>query len=86
MAAVLAYWHHTFDEWYVTNHLNHKHMKELWDEFYAPAILSGMRHEGLRVVLFSMIEAEDEFGEYRRSFGDAIKRLWKTRKSGRAFQ
>ena len=50
MAAVLAYWHHTFDEWYVTNHLNHKHMKELWDEFYAPAILSGMRHEGLRVV------------------------------------
>ena len=28
-AAVLAYWHHTFDEWYITNHLNQKHMKKL---------------------------------------------------------
>src|SRR5215510_5856518 len=72
-AAVLAYWHHTFDEWYVTNRLNHKHMKELWDEFYAPSILAGMRHDGLRVVLFAMIDAEDEFGEYRRSFGTAVK-------------
>jgi hypothetical protein len=23
--------HHAFDEWYVTNRFNHKHMQELWD-------------------------------------------------------
>jgi hypothetical protein len=85
-AAVLAYWHHTFDEWYVTNHLNYRHMKKLWHEFYAPAILSGMRHEVLRMVLFSMIDAEDEFGEYRRSFGDAMKKLWESREFDLAFQ
>ena len=61
-------------------------MKELWDEFYAPAILSGMRHAGLREVLFHMINAEDEFGEYRRRFGDAMKKLWESRESVREFQ
>ncbi len=85
-AAVLAYWHHTFDEWYVTNRLNHKHMKELWDDFYIPAVLAGMRHPGLREVLFQMIEAEDEFGEYHRSFGDAMRTLWESHGSVRASQ
>jgi hypothetical protein len=85
-AAVLAYWHHTFDEWYVTNHLNQKHMKKLWDEFYAPAVLAGMRHEGFRMVLFGMIDAEDDFGEYRRNFGDAMKQLWGSRESVQALQ
>jgi hypothetical protein len=80
-AAVLSYWHHTFDEWYVTNHLNHKHMKKLWDEFYAPAVLAGMRHSGLREVLFQMIDAEDRFGEYRHSFGTSMKKLWNSREA-----
>ena len=73
---VLSYWHHAFDEWYVTNRLSHKHMKELWNEFYAPAVLAGMRHQGLRDVLFNMIEEQEGFGEYRRSFGEAMKKLW----------
>jgi hypothetical protein len=85
-AAVLAYWHHAFDEWYVTNHLDPKHMKDLWNEFYAPAILAGMRHEGLREVLFDMIDSEDELGEYRRSFGNAMKKLWESRESAQASQ
>src|SRR5262245_43696849 len=79
--AVLCYWHQTFDEWYVTNHLSQKHMKELWDEFYVPAVLAGMNHQGLRDVLFSMIEEQEGFGEYRRSFGEAMKKLWESRAS-----
>jgi hypothetical protein len=82
-SAVLAYWHHVFDEWYVTNHLNQRHMKGLWNDFYAPAILAGMRHTGMREVLFRMIDAEDQFGEYRRGFGDAMKELWKSQESFR---
>ena len=85
-AAVLAYWHHTFDEWYVTHRLNRKELKKLWDDFYAPAVLAGMRHPGLREVLFQMIDAADEFGEYRRGFGAAMKSLWESRKAVRASQ
>ena len=77
--AVLAYWHHTFDEWYVTNRLSHKYLKELWNDFYAPAVLAGMRHPGLRAVLFDMIDTDEQFGEYRRTFGDAMKSLWQSR-------
>lgn len=80
-AAVLAYWHHSFDEWYVTTQLSHKHMKKLWKEFYAPAILSGMRHSSYREVLFEIIESEGEFGEYRRGFDKAVKKLWESRRA-----
>jgi hypothetical protein len=76
---VLSYWHHAFDEWYVTNRLSHKDMKELWDEFYAPAVLAGMEHQGFRDVLFNMIDEQEGFGEYRRSFGKAMKKLWESR-------
>ena len=34
--------------------------------------------------LFSMIDAEDEFGEYRRSIGHATKKLWESREFVRA--
>jgi hypothetical protein len=77
--AVLTYWHHTFDEWYVTNRLSHRYLKELWDDFFTPAVLAGMKHAGMRAVLFDMIDTEGESGEYRRSFGDAMKKLWQSR-------
>jgi hypothetical protein len=77
---VLSYWHHAFDEWYVTNRLSQKHMKELWDEFYAPSILAGMAHQGLRDVLFNTyIKEQEGSGEFRRSFGKALKKLWESR-------
>lgn len=78
-AAVLAYWHHAFDEWYITNRLNQKPMQKLWHEFFAPAVLAGMRHDALRQVLFNMIDSQDQSGEYRRSFGEAMKKLWESR-------
>jgi hypothetical protein len=78
-AGVLAYWHHAFDEWYITNQLNQKPMQKLWDDFFAPAVLAGMRHDGLREVLFNMIDSGDQSGEYRRTFGVAMKKLWESR-------
>jgi hypothetical protein len=54
-------------------------MKGLWNEFYVPAILAGMNHQGLRDVFFEMIDGQ-ELGEYRRSFGEAMKELWESRR------
>lgn len=80
-AAVLAYWHHTFDEWYITTKLSHRFLKRLWEGFYAPAVLSGMRHDGFRQVLFEIIEDSEDASEYQAGFGRAMKRLWETREA-----
>jgi hypothetical protein len=58
-------------------------MKELWDEFYARAVLAGMHHHGLRDVLFTMIDREN-FGAYGQSFGAAMKKLWTQQSSSGA--
>ena len=67
-AAVLAYWHHVFDDWYVANCLNQRHMKELWNEFYAPESWRGCAMWACARFCSGMIDTEDQFGEYRRSF------------------
>jgi hypothetical protein len=82
-AAVLAYWHHAFDEWYVTTGLSHRLLKRLWQGFYAPAVLSGMRHDGYRQVLFELIEDSENASEYRAGFGRAMKQLWEQRGAAR---
>jgi len=77
-AAVLAYWHHTFDEWYVTTKLSNRLMNQLWSGFYAPAIRSGMGHDAYRAVLFESLDDRKEFGEYGPDYREAMKKLWET--------
>ena len=40
-SAAIRYWHHAFDEWFVTNCLDEKLMRNLWDQYYSEAVLSG---------------------------------------------
>jgi hypothetical protein len=76
-AAVMRYWHHTFDEWYMTNRLNEKHMRELWIKYYSSAILSGLKHRGLRKVLIKMTSRAEEFGIYWKDFRNKLTSMWK---------
>src|ERR1700745_1295631 len=42
-AAAIRYWHHAFDEWYLTQCLNKRLMSQLWDQYYSSAMLAGLR-------------------------------------------
>lgn len=75
---VKKYWHHSFDEWYITNKLNKRYMKGLWEKYYSSAILAGLKHNGLRKVCVTMLnEKEKEFGHYTREFENELTMMWK---------
>jgi hypothetical protein len=57
-AAAVRYWHHAFDEWYVSRRLNAALMKEQWSQFYLPAIRSGLEHPGLERTLRYMLTTQ----------------------------
>ena len=63
IAAAARYWHHAYDEWYVSRRLNPALMGELWLTFYRPAIVSGLAHAGLRHALLHMLETQPELAD-----------------------
>jgi hypothetical protein len=71
-AAAVRYWHHAYDEWYVSCRLNAALMGRLWDGFYRPAILSGLEHPGLRHAFRRMLEEQPELARLWRDFTRAI--------------
>ena len=75
-AAAIRYWHHAFDEWYVTKRLNEKLMRQLWDAFYSRAVLAGMRHNGLRKTLIEMLKTQVDLAELWTDFRAELDRLW----------
>ena len=75
-AAAIRYWHHSFDEWYVTTQLNEKLMRQLWTEYYSEAIFHGLKHNGLRRVLVEAIKADEKLAELWKDFLHELDRLW----------
>jgi len=67
-AAAVRYWHHAYDEWYVSRRLNAALMGPLWDGFYRPAIQSGLAHPGLRHAFGRMLEEQPELATLWRDF------------------
>ena len=74
--AVVRYWHHAFDEWYVTRRLNEKLMRPLWDQFYCNAILTGLRHNGLRKIFIEMTKNDVELAKLWSEFKQELDRVW----------
>lgn len=75
-AAAFKYWHHTFDEWYITNKLDRRLMFKLWESFYCNAILEGLRHTGLRKTLISMMQQGQGLPQYFPEFESELQRIW----------
>lgn len=75
-AAAIRYWFHAFDEWYVIRRLYPKLMRQLWHEFYAQAILAGLRHTGLRETLLEMLAQDPQPAELWQLFRRDLESLW----------
>jgi hypothetical protein len=64
------YWFHSFYEWYASNILFGGQHRDLWREFYRPAVVAGLRHRCMREA-FRDLHQRTEFSGYKdRYFGD----------------
>ncbi|WP_219464370.1 hypothetical protein [Nonomuraea rhizosphaerae] len=68
-AARAAYWHHSFDEWYLSTRFAPSEFRGLWDGFYRDATHSGLAHPALRQALIELRDNRTAgFGVYARDF------------------
>ena len=76
-AAVSRYWHHAFDEWYLTNRLDQPLLSKLWDDFFKDAVVSGLRHNGLRVAFNELVRTKREHDKLWRQFSDVLDQAYR---------
>lgn len=69
-----AYWHHAWDEWYITHALAPREFAALWDDFFADAVRSGYRHPGLKESLERLTATNDAFATYAKEMIDELQR------------
>jgi hypothetical protein len=68
-----AYWHHCYDEWYLSTRLAPEEFGALWEDFYKQASRSGLRHAGLRSALEELTSSpHSKFADYAGGFIEAI--------------
>ncbi|MCD5341551.1 hypothetical protein LR392_04825 [Arthrobacter sp. AK04] len=71
-----AYWHHAWDEWYVTNSLAPREFSDLWTGFFAGAVKSGYCQPGLKASLEKLASKPDEgFGFYATDLIAAVRSM-----------
>src|SRR5206468_2114293 len=76
-AALTRYWHHAFNEWYAATRLNDALMHQLWDQFYRPAALAGLKHDSLRKALVKMMASDEEQAKLWKEFHEELQTIWK---------
>lgn len=76
-AAATRYWHHAFDEWYATTRLDPGLLRSLWQQYFSGAVISGLRHNGLRAHLLESVALRGEHDELWMSFVSEMERLWR---------
>jgi len=74
---VEQYWYNAFDEWYATSNLNGGKFKDLWFDYFGPAIKFSLKYPAMVKVLDSMLEGRVSFGGQRENFKSALQALYK---------
>ncbi len=68
-----AYWHHAWDEWYITKKLAPSEFGVLWDDFFVSAARGGISHAALRTA-FTKLKSDKESG-FRVYASDLIEEV-----------
>ncbi len=77
-AAISRYWHHAFDEWYITTHLDRRLLGSLWADFFLGATLAALRHHALRRFFADMNRSRNEHDTHWRNYAKAIEQAWRS--------
>jgi hypothetical protein len=68
-----AFWHHCYDEWYLSTRFAPEEFGSLWMDFYKDASRSALGHAGLRSALEELTSSpHSRFAEYASGFIQAI--------------
>jgi hypothetical protein len=71
-----AYWHHAWDEWYVSERLAPREFGDLWRSFFSVAVVAGLRHPALRARLDTLASDENAgFGAYAKDFVEVLRQI-----------
>jgi hypothetical protein len=71
-----AYWHHAWDEWYISERLAPREFGGLWDGFFSVAVLSGLRHPALKSSLDELArDTSAGFGAYAKDFVAVLRSM-----------
>lgn len=71
-----AYWHHAWDEFYVTKRLAPLEFLSLWDDFFRLAIKSGLGHTALMRALDDLADKKEVgFGAYAQDLVAEVKAM-----------
>lgn len=77
-----AYWHHAWDEFYVAKRLAPDEFATLWDDFFRPAVKSGL-HEGLVQTLNNLASDRSVgFGAYAQDLVAEVRQMEEERRKG----
>ncbi|WP_320775837.1 hypothetical protein [Streptomyces sp. CRN 30] len=71
--ARVAFWHHCYDEWYLSTRFAPREFGDLWQDFYRDAGRSALHHAGLRAALEDLTSSpHSRFVVYAAGFIQAI--------------
>ena len=71
-AALQAYWHNAYDEWFITNKLTPR-FEGLWSSFYRQAVASGLAHPVLEGELRRLLSRPEGFALYSGDFVNELE-------------
>ncbi|MEO8346434.1 MAG: hypothetical protein ABI607_12140 [Betaproteobacteria bacterium] len=77
-AAATRYWHHAFDEWYITTQLDPELLRDLWVNYFSGALSSGLHHRGLRAHLSDLNVRRGEHDTLWANFAIEVDHVWAT--------
>lgn len=72
IADLERYWHHGFDEWYLTKKKGPWYYDALWDDYYEPVLAKAAKNEVLLLALFRAFSACDT--EIDKDF---VREIWR---------
>jgi hypothetical protein len=75
--AVMRYWHHAIDEWYITQRLSKRELGAFWDEYFKPATLRGLRRDSLRKTLLKYSEQRPLMPLWETYIRE-VEQIWKS--------
>lgn len=75
-AAANRYWQHAFDEWYITKHLDPALLGSLWNDFFAGALRSGLRRDGLRFYFSEIRHSRAQNDSNWGKFAAEVEQAW----------
>lgn len=77
-----AYWHHTWDEFFITRRLAPREFSMLWDQFFKSAIESGLDHPAMVKAFDDLASKRAGFGAYAQDLIAEIRAMQKRRAAG----